>query len=242
MPFSQARFISAFEPVRIDKVNPRQQWEVYPYVSATSDEIRNEADGRGGIDVAWRPSTNLQLTATVNPDFGSVESDDVVVNLTAYETFYPEKRLFFLEGNEVFVTSPRSNPRGPSGPGGSGGRQSVQTYRMEPTTLLNTRRIGGSAKHVEIPDYVTVSGVEQSKPTELVGAVKAVGQSGGLRYGLLTAFEKEAELLGTDEATSQEVLVKADGRDFESSACCMRVRAVVGDNQSAIWAPWLQIR
>jgi len=85
---------------------------------------------------------------------------------------------------------------------------------MEPTTLLNTRRIGGSAKHVEIPDYVTVSGVEQSKPTELVGAVKAVGQSGGLRYGLLTAFEKEAELLGTDEATSQEVLVKADGRDF----------------------------
>ncbi len=214
LPFSQARFISAFEPVSIDKVNPRQQWEVYPYVSATSDEIRNEADGRGGIDVAWRPSTNLQLTATVNPDFGSVESDDVVVNLTAYETFYPEKRLFFLEGNEVFVTSPRSNPRGPSGPGGSGGRQSVQTYRMEPTTLLNTRRIGGSAKHVEIPDYVTVSGVEQSKPTELVGAVKAVGQSGGLRYGLLTAFEKEAELLGTDEATSQELLVTADGRDF----------------------------
>jgi len=214
LPFSKPRFISGFSPATVEGVNPRQQWEVYPYVSATSDEIRNEADGRGGIDVAWRPSTNLQLTATVNPDFGSVESDDVVVNLTAYETFYPEKRLFFLEGNEVFVTSPRSNPRGPSGPGGSGGRQSVQTYRMEPTTLLNTRRIGGSAKHVEIPDYVTVSGVEQSKPTELVGAVKAVGQSGGLRYGLLTAFEKEAELLGTDEATSQEVLVKADGRDF----------------------------
>ena len=214
LPFSKPRFISGFSPATVEGVNPRQQWEVYPYVSATSDEIRNEADGRGGIDVAWRPSTNLQLTATVNPDFGSVESDDVVVNLTAYETFYPEKRLFFLEGNEVFVTSPRSNPRGPSGPGGSGGRQSVQTYRMEPTTLLNTRRIGGSAKHVEIPDSVTVSGVEQSKPTELVGAVKAVGQSGGLRYGLLTAFEKEAELLGTDEATSQEVLVKADGRDF----------------------------
>ena len=54
------------------------------------------------------PSSNLQLTATVNPDFGSVESDDVVVNLTAYETFFPEKRLFFLEGNEVFVTTPRS--------------------------------------------------------------------------------------------------------------------------------------
>ena len=153
-------------------VNPRQQWEIYPYVSATSDEIRNEADGRGGIDVAWRPSSNLQLTATVNPDFGSVESDDVVVNLTAYETFFPEKRLFFLEGTEVFVTSPRSNPRGPGSPSGSGGRQSPGMYRMEPSTLLNTRRIGGSAKQVTIPEGVTVSGVEQGKPSELTGAVK----------------------------------------------------------------------
>ena len=108
LPFSKPRFISGFSPASLEGVNPRQQWEVYPYVSATSDEISNEADGRGGIDVAWRPSSNLQLTATVNPDFGSVESDDVVVNLTAYETFFPEKRLFFLEGNEVFVTTPRS--------------------------------------------------------------------------------------------------------------------------------------
>ena len=214
LPFSQARFISAFEPVRIDKVNPRQQWEVYPYVSATSDEIRNEADGRGGIDVAWRPSSNLQLTATVNPDFGSVESDDAVVTLTAYETFYPEKRLFFLEGNEVFLTSPRSNVRSMSSSRGGGGRQSASSFTMEPSTLLNTRRIGGSAKQVVVPDNVEVSGVEQSKPSELIGAIKAVGQSGGLRYGFLTAFEKEAELIGTDEETGQEVLVKADGRDF----------------------------
>jgi len=214
LPFSQARFISAFAPVKIEGVDPKQQWEVYPYVSATSDEIRNEADGRGGIDVAWRPSSNLQLTATVNPDFGSVESDDVVVNLTAYETFFPEKRLFFLEGNEVFVTSPRSNPFSSSGPSGSGGRQSPGTYRMEPSTMLNTRRIGGAAKHVEIPEYVTVSGVEQSKPTELVGAVKAVGQSGGLRYGVLSAFEKEVEWLGSWNNTGRDMVLQADGRDF----------------------------
>ena len=53
-------------------------------------------------DISWRPSPNLQVTATLNPDFGAVESDDVVVNLTAFETFFPEKRLFFLEGREVF--------------------------------------------------------------------------------------------------------------------------------------------
>ena len=214
LPFSQARFISAFEPVRIEGVDPKQQWEVYPYISATSDEIRDEDDARGGIDLAWRPSSNLQLTATVNPDFGSVESDDVVVNLTAYETFFPEKRLFFLEGTEVFVTSPRSNPYSSSGPGGSGGRRSPGNYSMEPSTLLNTRRIGGAAKQVDIPEYVTVSGVEQSKPTELVGAVKAVGQSGGLRYGLLSAFEKEVEWQGTWNNTGHDVLLRADGRDY----------------------------
>ena len=214
LPFSKPRFISGFSPATVEGVNPKQQWEVYPYVSATADEIRNEADGRGGIDVAWRPSSNLQLTATVNPDFGSVESDDVVVNLTAYETFFPEKRLFFLEGNEVFVTSPRSNPGGPGGPSGSGGRQSPGMYRMEPSTLLNTRRIGGSAKQVVVPEGVTVSGVEQGKPSELIGAVKAVGQSGGFRYGVLSAFEKEAELIGTDDETGLEVPVIEDGRDF----------------------------
>ena len=214
LPRSQARFISAFKPVPVEGVNPRQQWEVYPYASATSDEIRNEADGRGGIDVAWRPSSNLQLTATVNPDFGSVESDDAVVNLTAYETFYPEKRLFFLEGNEVFLTSPRSNVRTMSSSRGGGGRQSASSFTMEPSTLLNTRRIGGSAKQVVVPESVEVSGVELGKPSELIGAVKAVGQSGNLRYGILSAFEKEAELIGTDEETGLEVPVKADGRDF----------------------------
>ena len=215
LPFSKPRFISGFSPATVEGVNPRQQWEVYPYVSATSDEISNEGDGRGGVDVAWRPSSNLQLTATVNPDFGSVESDDVVVNLTAYETFFPEKRLFFLEGNEVFVTTPRSvTEMMSSGPRGSGGRQSPSPYRMEPTTLLNTRRIGGSAKQVVVPEGVTVSGVEQSKPSELIGAVKAVGQSGGLRYGVLTAFEKEAELVGTDDVTGEEVVISENGRDF----------------------------
>ena len=47
---------------------------------------------RAGADFFWRPSTNFQLTATVHPDFGAVESDDVVINLTATETFFPEKR------------------------------------------------------------------------------------------------------------------------------------------------------
>ena len=53
--------------------------------------------------------------------------------------------------------------------------EAAPAYTMEPTTLLNTRRIGGAARNVDVPDGITVAGVELSKPTELLGAVKAVG-------------------------------------------------------------------
>lgn len=213
LPTSAARFMSALQPMEVSDVNPRQQWEIFPYVSGTIDEVRSDTESRAGVDIFWRPSSNFQVTATANPDFGAVESDDVVVNLTAFETFFPEKRLFFLEGTEVFVTSPRSNPTFVS-LRSQGGRQPPPLFQMEPTTLLNTRRIGGSAKHVVIPDDVTVSGVEQSKPSELVGAVKMVGQAGGFRYGVLAAQEKEAEFDGTHDITGADITVEEDGRDF----------------------------
>ncbi len=213
LPFSGARFISGFQSYGVEDVELKQQWEVFPYASGTSDIIRDDGEARAGVDLAWRPSSNLQLTATINPDFGSVESDDVVVNLTAYETYFPEKRLFFLEGTEVFETTPRSRSDW-SSPKGSGGRSAILPYTMEPTTLLNTRRIGGAAKNVEIPGGITVEGVELSKPTELLGALKAVGQSGGLRYGFLSAFENESSLIGLVDGSEEEVSVVSDGRDF----------------------------
>ena len=213
LPLSGARFISGFQPYEVQQLSLGQQWEAYPYASLTTDRMREESDARVGVDLSWRPSSNLQLTATLNPDFGSVESDDVVVNLTAYETYFPEKRLFFLEGTEVFETTPRSRSDW-SSPRGSGGRSAILPYTMEPTTLLNTRRIGGAARNVEIPDGVSVTGVELSKPTELLGALKAVGQSGNLRYGFLSAFENESDFLGQNDATGAAVRLKNDGRDF----------------------------
>ena len=51
------------------------------------DGIRHQANSRVGADIYWRPTTNTLLSSTLNPDFGTVESDDVVVNLTAFEVF-----------------------------------------------------------------------------------------------------------------------------------------------------------
>lgn len=215
LPFTSTAFMSVLAQMQTPGVEPGQQLELYPNVSYTLDEIDSEDEYRAGLDISWRPSSNIQVTATLNPDFGVVESDDVVVNLSAFETFFPEKRLFFLEGREVFQTTPRSRVSS-GGPSSTGSRQTTSTFNPEPTTLLNTRRIGGPPR-ISIADDVTVAGVERGKPSDLLGAVKVTGQSGPLRYGVLTAFEDDVRLPGVINSgpnTGQATRVEGDGRDF----------------------------
>lgn len=215
LPFTEPRFMSALLPAELPNLKAQSQLAIFPYVSATHDAITHEDDYEAGADIAWRPSPNTQVTATLNPDFGAVESDDVVVNLTAFETFFPEKRLFFLEGSEVFVTTPRSDLRRyRSTRQGGGARPTPLTFTPEPTTLLNTRRIGGPPKHVQVPDGIEVEPVERGKPTDLLGAVKTTGSVGNLRYGFLGAFEDDVELPGTITATGASTLVEEEGRNF----------------------------
>ena len=85
------------------------QRSIIPFFAATQDEVYGDTEIRVGADFAWKPSPKAQISGSINPDFGAVESDDVVLNLTASETFFPEKRLFFLEGSEVFNVMPRDD-------------------------------------------------------------------------------------------------------------------------------------
>jgi len=172
-------FMTALQKMEMQDVEPKQQYNIYPFVATTGDNIEDDVSYRFGADVFWRPSTNFQVNATINPDFGGVESDDVVINLTAVEVFFSEKRLFFQEGQEIFVASPRAaiNRNGV----GQGG---------DPYTMVNTRRIGGVAREPINPDNLTISQRELIQPAELIGAVKVNGQSGKLRYGFLGAAEK----------------------------------------------------
>ena len=212
LTFNQPQFMSALQPITVGNIQPKSSWEVFPYIASTENAITESDDSRVGLSFSWRPSSNVQITSTLNPDFGAVESDDVVVNLTAYETFFPEKRLFFLEGSEVFITSPRSNTRW--GSASDGARRAPSTYTPEPTTLLNTRRIGGAARHVDVPSHVDVEGTELSKPTDLLAAVKVVGQSDYGRYGLLFAAEDNPEIFGTHTETGLREIVTGERRNF----------------------------
>lgn len=191
LPKSQAIFLSALQPLAFEGVDLRQQWSFFPYASATYDNVDEDHGIKAGFDVFWRPSSNFQLNATLNPDFGTVEADDVVVNLTANETYFPEKRLFFLEGQDIFNTTPRAEAQyGPR------------------AVLVNTRRIGGRPSLPELPGDEEFSDREALKLVELLAAAKVTGQIGSLRYGLLAALEDDTDYLNKDEIYLQE------GREF----------------------------
>ena len=182
LPSTQAVFMSGLAPIEMRGVQPRQQYNIYPFAATAYDQVDEEMRYRAGADLFWRPSSNFQMNATINPDFGNVESDDVVINLTATETFFPEKRLFFLEGQEIFVASPRADTR-TNGVGNGG----------SPYTMVNTRRIGGKPRAPLVSDDVEVPDRELVQLTELAGAVKTTGQVGGFRYGVMGAFEEEVK-------------------------------------------------
>ena len=89
LPRTQNRFLSRFPKTKIKGINPKQQFTFYPYVSSSLDAVGDRATQKAGFDLFWRPTTAFQVTGSFNPDFGNVESDNVVVNLTSYETFFP---------------------------------------------------------------------------------------------------------------------------------------------------------
>jgi len=195
LPSTNPQYLSAFQTFELQGVSPSTQFTFYPYASTTHNNITGDTEGRVGADLYWRPNSNTQLSATLNPDFGTVESDDIVVNLGAFETFFSEKRAFFLEGQEVFTASPRASG-GPFGP----------------TTVLNTRRIG-AAPDFDIPAGVQTRVTERNTPTELLGAVKITGSQGNWRYGSLLASEDDTVIRGT-AADGSRVNLQAQGRDF----------------------------
>jgi len=113
-------FIQEWHLIPVDQVKTSTlDW--FPYLSYSNDRLRDDDDLKAGIDVIWRPNSNSQITGALNPDFGQVESDDLVVNFSAFETFRSEKRPFFTENQALFSSNI------PTG-----------------DTLLHTRRIGAA--------------------------------------------------------------------------------------------------
>jgi hypothetical protein len=120
--YERPRFLSDFHVVEVPHYG-QTLLAVTPYVSGLYDNVRSHADYEAGADLLWKPNGQFQMTATINPDFGQVESDDLVVNFSATETFISDKRPFFTENQGLFEYNTPSD------------------YSQ----LLYTRRIGGPA-------------------------------------------------------------------------------------------------
>ncbi|HEX5872509.1 MAG TPA: DUF5916 domain-containing protein, partial [Longimicrobium sp.] len=146
------------------------------------DDVENSASA--GVDLKYRLTSDLTLDATVNPDFGQVELDPAVVNLTQFETVFQEKRPFFVEGSDIFLFGPGQLPTGGA--------------------LFYTRRIGG--RHSGLQPGVA----EQDVPTEtgIVAAAKLSGKtSSGWSIGLMDAVTSREEARYVDVDDGEQALL-----------------------------------
>ena len=105
-PYSSSQFVTALNTMTVERVKPRPLVAAIPYISSTTDAVRDEEDIRVGVDIIWKPFPAAAVTASLYPDFGAVEADDVVLNLSARETFSPKSACFFLKVTK-FLRLPR---------------------------------------------------------------------------------------------------------------------------------------
>jgi hypothetical protein len=126
-----------------------------------------DVSGSSGLDAKVGLTSNFTLDATVNPDFGQVEADPSVVNLTAYETFYEEKRPFFLEGRKIL------------------------SFEIEEADqVFYSRRIGAPPSGAPFLAPGETASLPES--TTILGAFKVTGRTdGGLSVAALQAFTQK---------------------------------------------------
>ncbi len=173
--------------------------DVKPYAlgSMLSDNtakppVSNEPDGALGLDVKWGVRQTLVADFTVNTDFAQVEDDQQVVNLTRFSVQFPEKRDFFLEGQDTFNFANGSS--GTGGTGGGGGAQGSGQNSSTAPVLFYSRRIGLN-NGLEVP--IRAGG-------------RLLGRNGLWRYGLLNIQTGGSEEANTPATNFSVVRVNRD--------------------------------
>jgi hypothetical protein len=133
-----------------------------------------------GVDLKSGLPGGLTLNATIKPDFGQVEVDPAVVNLSAYETFFPEKRPFFVEGAGIF---------------NFGTVRTYNSYNVE--QYFYSRRIGRAPQRLLAAPFV-----DAPDQTAITGAAKVSGRLGPWTVGVIDAItRRETALFASSDAT-----------------------------------------
>ena len=99
--FQRSKFLSVLHKVEVVQANPKSL-DFFPYTVANSDFISDESSFDAGTEIIYNTGSGGELVATINPDFGQVESDNIVINYSPRETFYSDRRPFFTQSQSIF--------------------------------------------------------------------------------------------------------------------------------------------
>ncbi len=201
-PRGEPGIVSKFGDLRgIKNIKPPRRVELIPYTMANYSDLPSKEDnpfyqGRDrqagiGTDLKLGIGNNLTLDATINPDFGQVEVDPSVINLSDHETYYDEKRPFFVEGASIFSF-------------GSGGPTNRSNFNYASPEFFYSRRIGRPPQG----DVDSDGWVKSPSTTRIIGAGKISGKlPGDLSIGGLSAVtHREFAEIDEDSVTfDQEV-------------------------------------
>ncbi len=186
----------------INNVKTKHQIELMPYTVARTErfqKIPGDPFNTGklskisaGLDGKIGLSNNFTLDFTINPDFGQVEADPSEVNLTAFESYFSEKRPFFVEGQNIYQFMPD---------------QTIVIHNMYSDNLFYSRRIGrypqyypsvGDSVHVKMPESTTI-----------LGAMKLSGKTKkGLSVGILESLTSQEDALIDSAGIRRKVTVE----------------------------------
>ncbi|HEX2919674.1 MAG TPA: DUF5916 domain-containing protein [Bacteroidales bacterium] len=173
----------------IDNIKPKRQIELMPYTVARTERFqKTEGDpfntGKlskisAGLDGKIGLSNNFTLDFTINPDFGQVEADPSEVNLTAFESYFSEKRSFFIEGRNIYQFAPD---------------QTIVIHNMSSDNLFYSRRIGKYPQYY--PSVGSGAFIRMPESTTILGAVKISGKTKkGLSVGIMESLTSREDAL-----------------------------------------------
>jgi hypothetical protein len=225
IPVSAAGFASYFGRLEgISGIPPARRIELLPYVASdlsyranvsAANPFNYMVGARAGADLKFGLGPNLTLDGTINPDFGQVELDPAVVNLTAFETVFEERRPFFIEGNELLT--------------GRG-----QSFIGRPSWFY-TRRIGAPPRGAATGDFV-----DAPAQTTILSAAKVTGRlASGLSVGALAAVtpREYARTYNLANDSLDRIAVEPP-----SSFAVARIQQEIGAQQSNVGASLTHVR
>ncbi len=186
----------------IKNIKPKKQIELLPYVVAKTSRFEKEdgnpfMDGKeynfsGGLDGKIGLTNDLTLDLTINPDFGQVEADPSEVNLTAFETYFSERRPFFIEGKNIYQFQPN---------------QTIVIQNMYSDNLFYSRRIGRYPHNY--PSVAANEYVDMPESTTILGAAKLSGKTKkGLSIGILESITQEENALIDNEGIRRKEVIE----------------------------------